>query len=118
LGTVPVASRYAGRAAELACRAGDGFIFRPGPADRGYKNFASDLAASLARDLDAPRLPVSRCRSSFICDHLVAGTSLHDLLVITGIAEAPPSGRIITTNGHTHKRHLAVLSVRHRQFCR
>jgi integrase len=90
---VPVASRYAARAVVLARRAGDGFIFRPGPADRGYKNFVSDLTASLARDLDAPRLLVSRCRSSFICDHLAAGTSLHGLLAITGIAEAESLAR-------------------------
>jgi integrase len=90
---VPVAPGYAGRAAELACRAGGGFIFRPGPADRGYKNFVNDLAASLARDLDAPRLSVSRCRSSFICDHLAAGTPLHELLAITGITGAESLAR-------------------------
>jgi integrase len=33
---VPVASRYAGRAWDLACRAGSDFVFRPGPADRSY----------------------------------------------------------------------------------
>ena len=36
---VPVAADYAGRAWELARRAGSGFVFRPGPADRSYKNF-------------------------------------------------------------------------------
>ena len=35
---VPVASPYAGRAARLAAGAGTGYLFRPGPADRGYKN--------------------------------------------------------------------------------
>jgi integrase len=35
---VPVASAYAGRAAALGAGAGDGHLFRPGPADRGYKN--------------------------------------------------------------------------------
>ena len=45
---VPVASRYAGRAAELARCAGDGFVFRPGRADRGYKNFVTNFARALA----------------------------------------------------------------------
>ncbi len=44
---VPVASGYAGRAAELARGAGSGFVFRPGPADRGYKNFVTSFAAGL-----------------------------------------------------------------------
>src|SRR6266545_7041308 len=38
---VPVASRYAGRAWDLARRAGTGHVFRPGPADRSYKNFVT-----------------------------------------------------------------------------
>jgi hypothetical protein len=85
--TVPVGSRYAGRALELARRAGDGFIFRPGPADRGYKNFVNGFARSLAGDPDGPGLSLGRARSSFICDHLAAGTALGEILAITGIAE-------------------------------
>ena len=53
---VPVTSCYAGRAASLARRAGSGFVFRPGPADRSYKNFVSNFARSLAADPAAPRL--------------------------------------------------------------
>ena len=41
---VPVAARYAGRALQLARRAGDGYVFCPGPADRGYKNFVNVFA--------------------------------------------------------------------------
>jgi integrase len=85
--TVPVAPRYAGRALELARRAGDGFIFRPGPADRSYKNFVNGFARSLACDPDAPGLSAGRMRSSFICDHLAAGTPLPVLLAIAGICE-------------------------------
>jgi integrase len=85
---VPVAPAYARRAAELARRAGDGFVFRPGPADRGYKNFVNGFARCLAWDPGAPPLSVGRARSSFICDHLAAGTPLRTLLAITGIAEA------------------------------
>jgi integrase len=91
--TVPVAARYARRALELARRAGDDYIFRPGPAQRGYKNFVNDFARYLARDPDAPALSMSRARSSFICDHLAAGTALSEVLAITGIAEAESLAR-------------------------
>lgn len=86
--TVPVAPPYAGRALELARRAGGDFLFRPGPADRGYKNFVGGFAERLAADPDGPRLSVTRCRATFICDHLAAGTPVSLLLAITGIAEA------------------------------
>lgn len=85
---VPVAWRYAGRALELARRAGGDFVFRPGPADRGYKNFVNGFAGRLAGDPDGPLLSAGRCRASFICDHLAAGTPVPVLLAITGIAEA------------------------------
>src|SRR6266700_7179716 len=85
---VPVAARYAGRAAGLALRAGGGFVFRPGPADRGYKNFVTGFAGSLVAGPAAPRLSMSRARSAFICDHLAAGTPVGVLLAISGIAEA------------------------------
>ena len=63
-------------------------MFRPGPADRGYKNFVTNFARGLAADPAAPRLSLRRARSSFICDHLAAGTPVPVLLAITGIAEA------------------------------
>jgi len=90
---VPVAARYAGRAAELAGRAADGFVFRPGPADRGYKNFVNGFARDLARDPDAPALSMSRARSSFICDHLAAGTAIREILAVTGIFEVESLSR-------------------------
>jgi integrase len=90
---VPVASPYAGRAARLAARAGTGHVFRPGPADRGYKNFVTSFARALAADPAGPRLTAGRCRSSFICDHLAAGTPLRKLLVITGICQAESLAR-------------------------
>jgi integrase len=86
--TVPVAPLYAGRAVELASRAAGDFLFRPGTADRGYKNFVNGFAGRLAADPDGPRLSMGRCRSSFICGHLAAGTPVPLLLAITGIAEA------------------------------
>jgi integrase len=90
---VPVTAPYAGRAAALAARAGTSYLFRPGPADRGYKNFVTNFARALTADPAAPRLTVSRCRSSFICDHLAAGTPLRELLAITGICQAESLAR-------------------------
>ncbi len=90
---VPVASRYAGQAAGLARGAGNGHLFRPGPADRGYKNFVASFARGLAADPAAPALSMRRARSSFICDHLAAGAPLGELLAITGICEAESLAR-------------------------
>jgi integrase len=83
----PAAARYAGRALALARAAGGQFVFCPGPADRGYHNFVSVFAARLAAGPDAPRLPAGRCRASFICDHLAAGTPIPVLLAVSGITE-------------------------------
>jgi integrase len=85
---VPVAGGYAGRAWDLACHAGSGHVFRPGPADRGYKNFITNFARGLAADPAAPALSMRRARSTFICGHLAAGTPAGVLLAITGIAGA------------------------------
>ncbi len=90
---VPVTASYAGRAAVLAAGAGTIYLFRPGPADRGYKNFVTNFARALTADPAAPRLTVSRCRSTFICDHLAAGTPLRELLAITGICQAESLAR-------------------------
>jgi integrase len=85
---VPAASRYGPLLQDLARAAGDGFVFRPGPAARDYKNFVTGFAGRLAADPAAPRLSMGRCRATFICDHLTAGTPLAELLAITGICEA------------------------------
>ena len=90
---VPVTPAYARRAAGLAAPAGHAFLFRPGPADRGYKNFVTNFTRTLAADPAAPRLTLGRCRSSFICDHLAAGTPLRELLAITGICQAESLAR-------------------------
>jgi len=99
---VPVTADYAGRARELAGRAGSDFVFRPGPAERGYKNFVTNFALGLAADPAAPRLSLRRARSSFICGHLAAGTPVGVLLDITGIAEAGSLAR--------YARHVAGIS--------
>jgi integrase len=85
---VPLTAGYAARAGELARRAGSGFVFRPGPAERGYKNFITNFARGLAADPAAPAISMRRARSTFICGHLAAGTPVPVLLAITGIAEA------------------------------
>ena len=85
---VPVTSRYAGRAWELARGAGSDWVFRPGPAGRSYKNFVTNFARGLAADPAAPRLSMRRARATFICGHLAAGTPVPVLLAVTGIAEA------------------------------
>jgi integrase len=85
---VPVTPDYAGRAWQLARRAGSGFVFRPGPADRGYKNFVSNFSRDLAADPAAPALSMRRARATFICGHLAAGTPVGVLLAVTGIAGA------------------------------
>jgi len=90
---VPVTAGYAGRAAGLAAAAGHAHLFRPGPADRGYKNFVTNFARTLAADPAAPRLTAGRCRSSFICGHLAAGTQVGELLAITGIGQAESLAR-------------------------
>ena len=77
----------------VARRAGSDFVFRPGPADRGYKNFVTNFARTLAADPAAPRLTAGRCRSSFICGHLAAGTPAGELLAITGIGQAESLAR-------------------------
>ncbi len=90
---VPVTAGYAGRAAGLAAGAGHAHLFRPGPADRGYKNFVTNFARTLTADPAAPRLGLGRCRSSFICGHLAAGTPVAELLAITGICQAESLAR-------------------------
>ena len=90
---VPVAGGYGPLLEDLAHGAGTGFVFRPGPAAREYKNFVTGFAGRLAAGPAAPRLSMGRCRATFICDHLTAGTGLGELLAITGICEAQSLAR-------------------------
>ena len=95
--------------------AGDGHLFRPGPADRGYKNFVTNFARTLAADPAAPRLSLGRCRSSFICGHLAAGTPLGELLAITGIRQAESLARYARhVDGAPSKAVLRAWDRRHR----
>jgi len=65
----------------------DAFLFHPQQADRSYSNFVNDFARNLTADPASPKLNSSRCRSSFICDHLVSKTPLSVVLEQTGICE-------------------------------
>jgi len=78
---VPVASRYAGRAAELAAALA-GVRVPPGPADRSYKNFVTSFARSLTADpartgaVDAPG-PVQLHLRSPGCGHPGRGAAVY-----------------------------------------
>jgi integrase len=84
---VPVLGAYAKTLAHQANQAGPGYLFCPGEADRSYYNFVNNFCYHLQADPGAPRLCLRRARSSFICDHLAAGTPLRELLYISGISE-------------------------------
>jgi integrase len=62
-------------------------LFHPEEADRSYANFVNDFCRHVVSDPSSPKLSVARLRSSFVCDHLAAGTRLAELLSITGISE-------------------------------
>lgn len=90
---VPVAGRHRRAMMEIARHAGDDFVFRSGPAARHYKNFVNHFARHLIADPAAPRLSMGRCRSSFICDHLAAGTPLDELVAMCGLVEVESLAR-------------------------
>ena len=90
---VPVAPRYAGRAAGLARGAGAGSCSGPGRPTAATRTSSPTSPARLAADPAAPRLTMSRCRSSFICGHLADGTPVGELLAITGICQAESLAR-------------------------
>jgi len=90
---VPVAEGHAAAMVALARHTGDDVVFRPGGARRHYKNFVNDFARHLVADPSAPRLSMGRCRASFVCDHLVAGTALAELVAIAGLCEVESLAR-------------------------
>ena len=86
--TVAVRGGYSRLLVECSRGAKDSFLFHPHEADRSYPNFINDFARNLTADRGSPRLNSSRCRSSFICDHLASKTPLSAVLEQAGIAEA------------------------------
>ena len=85
--TVTVRSGYSRLLVSSSRCAKDSFLFHPKEADRSYPNFVNDFARNLVADPATPRLSSSRCRSSFICDHLSSKTPLSVVLEQTGICE-------------------------------
>jgi integrase len=85
--TVRVQPDYAALLAALARKAEGTYLFHRQSVDRTYYNFVNDFCRQLVCDPAAPRLSANRCRSSFICDHLAAGTPLSVLLEMSGIKE-------------------------------
>ncbi|HWE66536.1 MAG TPA: hypothetical protein VG298_07820 [Acidimicrobiales bacterium] len=84
--TVEVSGHEAKLALELAV-VGSAYLFHPHEADRSYPNFVNDFCRGLVADPSAPKFSAPRARSSFVCDHLFAGTALSALLGATGIVE-------------------------------
>jgi integrase len=85
--TVRVQPDYAALLAELTRKTDGTFLFHRQSVDRTYDNFVNDFCRLLVCDPAAPKLSANRCRSSFICDHLAAGTPLSVLLEMSGIKE-------------------------------
>jgi integrase len=84
---VPVIGEAAVVLRRLSRGAGDEHLFHPEEADRSYANFVNDFCRHVVGDPSSPKLSVARLRSSFVCDHLSAGTRLSELLRVTGILE-------------------------------
>jgi len=82
---VPVRGTWARLLADLASRAGHGQLFWPTGADRSYKNFVNDFCYGIVADPAAVKMSSLRARSSYICDHLAAGTPLGRLMYLSGI---------------------------------
>jgi integrase len=85
--TVHVQPDYAAVLSERARKTDGTFLFHRQSVDRTYYNFVNDFCRLLVCDPAAPKLSANRCRSSFICDHLAAGTPLSVLLEMSGIKE-------------------------------
>ena len=82
---VPVTGTWARQLADLASRAEHGQLFWPTGADRSYKNFVNDFCYGIVADPAAVKMSSLRARSSYICDHLAAGTPLGRLMYLSGI---------------------------------
>ena len=78
---------YAKALARLAKQAGPGYLFCPGGADRSYNNFVNNFCYTPGGGPGCPQAFCGPGPSSFICDHLAAGTPLRELLYISGICE-------------------------------
>ena len=107
---VAVNDHEAGLVSALATISGGGYLFHPEEADRSYKNFVNDFCRQLVCDPGAPRLSVSRCRSSYICDHLATGTRLSLLLEQAGIEDVES---LVRYTGHVEGSPRSKAALRH-----
>ncbi len=107
---VAVNDHEAGLVSVLATISGGGYLFHPEEADRTYKNFVNDFCRQLVCDPGAPRLSVSRCRSSYICDHLATGTRLQVLLEQAGIEDVES---LVRYTGHVEGSPRSKAGLRH-----
>jgi integrase len=85
--TVAVSGAYSELLVSRSRGTTDEFLFHPKDADRSYPNFINDFCRNLTADPASPKLNSSRCRSSFICDHLLKNTPLRHVLELSGITE-------------------------------
>jgi integrase len=85
--TVTLRPPYRDLLARISVGAPGDHLFHPEEAERTYRNFVNDFCRQLVADPAAPKLNVSRARTSFICDHLAGATPLCMLLETTGIKE-------------------------------
>ncbi len=84
--TVTVLDRYADLLREAGCRAGPDWVVRP---DRtGTDAVLATVVNKMIRDPRLPAFTLSRCRATWVCGHLTAGTRL-DVLVAAGGFEDP-----------------------------
>jgi integrase len=84
---VPVVGEAAHVLRRLSRGDGDEHLFHPEEANRSYANFVNDFCRHVVHDPSSPKLSVASLRSSFVCDHLSAGTKLAELLALAGIVE-------------------------------
>jgi site-specific recombinase XerC len=85
--TVTVSAPYGELLAQVTRDAPGDHLFHPQEAERSYPNFVNDFCRQLVADPAAAKLSVNRCRVSYICDRLGAGTDLLMLLAASGIKE-------------------------------
>ena len=84
--TVTVLDRYAFPLLDLARRAGPRWLVRPDLT--GTEDLVTVAVNSMRRDARLPMLTASRCRATWVCGHLTAGTRLDVLVDAGGFAGA------------------------------
>ena len=89
---------------------GRGLPFPPRTGGPHLQELRQRLLPQLVCDPGAPRLSVSRCRSSYICDHLATGTPLSLLLEQAGIEDVES---LLRYTGHVKGAPRSKAGLRH-----